>query len=312
MFRHLLLKATRIISANVIFELPDRLVSEVIFLSFNIVQEGKMMMKKQILTIAIFILWANVSVAANCVSGEENCWDCAKTSKDNCTARLANGVLTISGTGKMKSLPDHSDEYCAVDNQCWNHLKDDITSVIVEEGITELGSNAFEKLSITSVSLPSTLKTLNREVFQNSSLTYLDLPEGLETFGGRMFYNNGSYSNPNMQLESIVLPDSLINSGGLSLKAFENSPIQTIYCPKGKEKFCADYIDSAVNEGYIPAGKLGYEVYEKYGDTYLYDGRFYQRLGDIGSKVHFQKRIYTIDEANKIAGKKNKLMIRYR
>ena len=43
-----------------------------------------------------------------------------------------------------------------------------------------------------------------------------------------------------------------------------------------------------------------------------FDGRFYASLNDLIIGHHQTKRIYTIEEANEVSGKKNKVMIRYK
>lgn len=235
-----------------------------------------------------------------------NCWDCAATESDSCTARLENGILTVSGTGKMRSFPDGSGDYCAEENICWNHLREEITSVVVEEGITQIGRNAFETLPITSATLPSTLEVLGAEAFQRSRLTSLDLPEGLEELGGRMFFWGG------VPLTAIAVPDSLLSSGKFNLGAFEESNVNTLYCSKEKEQACADYINAVIEAGYKTSETLKYQLYKKCDSGYLYKGKFYNRLGDIGTTNHIKKRIYTIEEANQVAGPVNRVSITYR
>ncbi|MBR2299737.1 MAG: leucine-rich repeat protein [Alphaproteobacteria bacterium] len=265
-------------------------------------------MYKYLILFTACISFFGIQVHAACEDYELNvsCWDCAATAEDNCTARLNNGVLTVSGTGKVKSLPDGSSEYC-IDNGCWNHLRNEITSVVVEEGITELGRNAFESLPITNISLPSTLKVLGAEALQRSQLTFLNLPEGLESFGGRMFFSG------NVPVTTVSIPDSLIDAGGLSVFAFEHSNVRTLYCSNEKEQACADYVDEVVKAGYYAPGNLTYKTYEKYGDMYLYNGKFYTKLGDIGTKNYIKKRIYTVEEATKLSKPNgNTFIIRYK
>ena len=52
--------------------------------------------------------------------------------------------------------------------------------------------------------------------------------------------------------------------------------------------------------------------YQNTNGKYLYNSRFYDSLSDIASGNYNKKRIYTVDEANTVAGKKNSFKIRYK
>lgn len=114
------------------------------------------------------------------------------TCGDNATWSLDNGVLTISGSGRMTS------------SSGWKFLKTSITSIVIEEGITSISVSAFDGCAaVTSVSLPSTLTNISANAFCNcKSLLSLDLPEGLLTIGGNSFTGCDS-------LVSITLPSTL-------------------------------------------------------------------------------------------------------
>lgn len=88
---------------------------------------------------------------------------------------VENGVLTIKGDGKMphynyKTVP-------------WKDVKDDVTSIVVENGITGIGDFAFYLFNnLTSVSLPDGLERIGRFSFAyNPLLTNVDLPSSVTT-----------------------------------------------------------------------------------------------------------------------------------
>ena len=71
-------------------------------------------------------------------------------------------TLTISGTGATKDYRDTTNKLLRTEQAPWIDYKADITTVVVNEGITEIGDYAFfECTSLTSVSLPSTLQKLD-------------------------------------------------------------------------------------------------------------------------------------------------------
>lgn len=111
---------------------------------------------------------------------------------DDATWTYANGVLTISGSGRMNA------------SSGWRNIRSYITSIVVEEGITSICTSAFEGCSAArSVSLPSTLTNISANAFCNcSGLTSLELPEGLLTIGSNSFSNCTG-------LISVTLPGTL-------------------------------------------------------------------------------------------------------
>lgn len=113
-----------------------------------------------------------------------------------------DGVLTISGTGET---PDYGNGA----NAPWYAYRNQIYSVVVEEGITGLGYAAFSDLSnVTTVDLPTSLTKLGAYCFYNcSSLENIDLPEGLQKLEGYSFYGCES-------LTSIVIPEGVTEITG--------------------------------------------------------------------------------------------------
>ena len=70
---------------------------------------------------------------------------------------LLDGVLTISGSGQMQNFPKGK--------RPW---RGNIKSVIIEEGITNIGSRAFENYSwLKEISIPSSVKTIGDSTFLN-------------------------------------------------------------------------------------------------------------------------------------------------
>ena len=65
-----------------------------------------------------------------------------------------NGVLTISGTGRMY-------DYGAAEYQPWHSLQ--IQTVIVEEGITALGAFALSGTAVSALSLPQSLNQIRQK-----------------------------------------------------------------------------------------------------------------------------------------------------
>jgi len=94
----------------------------------------------------------------------------------------ASGVLTISGTGKMKSYGSSYDVP-------WYSQRNDITKVVIESGIKGIGENAFYNCkNLYSVMIPSSVKTIGRYAFKNCiNLESVKLPSKLKTIDNYVF-----------------------------------------------------------------------------------------------------------------------------
>lgn len=80
---------------------------------------------------------------------------------NNLTWTLDNGVLTISGKGAMWNGDDGWYGFCGVLDQA-----DEVTSVVVESGVTSIAYEAFRWLeSMTSVTIPKTVTSIGYNAF---------------------------------------------------------------------------------------------------------------------------------------------------
>lgn len=97
---------------------------------------------------------------------------------------LANGVLTISGSGAM---PD----FTGASAQPWVSSVDLITSVVVEDGITKIGNNAFRSLSnAVTITVPNSVTSLGDYAFAYcTSMTSFIMPTQVTTIPQFAFYN---------------------------------------------------------------------------------------------------------------------------
>ncbi len=101
-----------------------------------------------------------------------------------------DGTLIISGYGTA---------YCR-----WQNYREFIKKVIVEEGITGLGSGCLAMcLNMEDVSLPATLEAIYDEAFYScESLKEIEIPESVEYLGNSVFSGCNS-------LESLTIPEGI-------------------------------------------------------------------------------------------------------
>lgn len=146
------------------------------------------------------------------------------------------GVLTISGQGAMY-------DYESVGDAPWFAFSNDIKQVIIQDGVTSVGENAFsnrrfsigninsylnmESVAIpdsvtkigayafcgcgfSSVFIPSGVKTIGEKAFDTcENLTEVVLADGVETIEGDAFPDHEGFT-------TLVIPDSVKNSLNLS------------------------------------------------------------------------------------------------
>ena len=91
----------------------------------------------------------------------------------------------MTGRGKIKNF--------SAGVTPWAHLNEYVTSVVIGEGITYIGSSAFYCFAaIENVELPSTLVGIGRYVFYGcSALTSIDIPEAVTEIGAYSFRRSG-------------------------------------------------------------------------------------------------------------------------
>lgn len=89
--------------------------------------------------------------------------------------------LVLSGSGAMTES-----EY---GKQPWKDYNDDIKSVVVNDGITSIGKNAFcELYALESVVIPNSVTSIEDYAFAYTDIVSLDLPEGLISIGEDAFW----------------------------------------------------------------------------------------------------------------------------
>lgn len=116
-----------------------------------------------------------------------------------------NGVLTISGTNPMP-------EYVGGDTP-WYDYKDQITSIVLKNGVPNIGPYAFtEYQALTSVTVPSSVTDIGEYAFFGcSSLSKITISSGLTNVGNYAFADC-------ISLKNVTLPDTVdyINDGAFS------------------------------------------------------------------------------------------------
>ena len=136
----------------------------------------------------------STSITANAINAETS-GKCG----ENINWSLNDGVLNISGSGKMTDYDSGKSPFC---------FRTDIKSVVIGSGVTSIGKFAFQDCTkILSVTIPSSVKSFSTSAFFGcSSLTSVTIPSSVTSIGACAFWGCES-------LTSITIPNSVTSLG---------------------------------------------------------------------------------------------------
>ena len=141
---------------------------------------------------------------------------------DLLTWTFENGTLTISGTGDMWNWGES-----VANGAPWYSIKNSITSVVIESGVTSIGDYAFcNPTRLKSVTIPDGVASIGVYSFNICyNLDSLELPSSVTSIGDRAFYHCSG-------LTSLTIPENVTSigngafSGCISLQSSPNLPLQ--------------------------------------------------------------------------------------
>ncbi len=202
------------------------------------------------------------------------------------------GVLTISGTGDMYDFSEDTDPDFAnyVPNYPWRAVAPQIQKVVVKDGCTSLGENAFYNcISLTQVELPQSVQKIGRAAFYScarlssielpagitqidtrtfafcTELRSIEIPEGVTEIGASAFGFTG--------LEEITIPGSVVKLGTW---AFERCyDLQTVTFLRDAPVFEDRVFYDTVTTAYYPESNATWtaDVRQDHGGTVTWIGR---------------------------------------
>jgi len=185
-------------------------------------------------TLDVYVPAPPETVIASGTCGENLTWTLIKA-----------GTLTVSGDGPMTN-------YYSASDTPWYSRRISVKSVVINQGVTTVGQNAFAKLpALTSVTLPNTLEVIDSDAFYKcTALQNIVIPDSVTKIDDRAFAECSS-------LKNVTLSKFLTYLG---CQAFARTAIEAIEIPKSLE-------DCGTNGGYS---------YTFNGENYwIYGGPFY-------------------------------------
>ena len=193
---------------------------------------------------------ADLGVGGNAiVASAESSGNCGDSGSNVTWSLDDNGTLTISGSGKIE-------DYRSDIDQPWYSNRSDITSVVIEPGVTSIGSQAFYECSnLTSITIPSGLTSIGEQAFGNcTGLTSITIPSGFISIGDYAFWNCTGLTSITIQngvtsigtgafwnctgLTSITIPSSVTSIG---VNVFYNcTGLTNITVDSSNPSFCSE------------------------------------------------------------------------
>ena len=182
-------------------------------------------------------------LSANDINGTGSCGQVAGESDKVQWTYTADGTLTIRGSGPMY-------DFGWMSTRPWTVYMPAVRSVVIEEGVTSVGSCAFceDSGQLAAVQLPESLTSIGDGAFDGCrSLTSIAIPDGVTAIGKSAFSDCTSLTSIAIpdgvtaiddftffrctSLASVVIPDSVTSIGE---KAFYNcSSLTSIVIPDG-------------------------------------------------------------------------------
>ncbi|MDE7122349.1 MAG: leucine-rich repeat domain-containing protein [Oscillospiraceae bacterium] len=172
----------------------------------------------------------------------------------------STGTLTISGTGTMDNWDKYPD---------WHDFDSDMKKIILKNGVTTIGSNAFSYCTaLTSITIPDSVTAIEEGAFSYcESLASVTIPDSVITIGSHAFFGCTALKSITIPdsvtaigrstfdyctaLESITIPDSVTAIGE---NAFNCTALKSIIIPdsvttiEGSAFFCTPWLETKQKE----------------------------------------------------------------
>ncbi len=136
---------------------------------------------------------------------------------------LEDGVLTVSGAGPMEDygttdVQNAQGEWARLSTAPWGAMGDDITSVVIGEGVTSVGKFAFYKLeNLERVTLPQGLTTLGILAFGGCQrLARIDLPDSVTEIGHDAFQGCAALTHIRIPAGMTEIGEDAFSESGLT------------------------------------------------------------------------------------------------
>ena len=162
------------------------------------------------------------SATGGTIAGTDLTWDYDEVSN----------TLLISGEG---AIPD----YERPDYAPWRDYHDQCELIVIENGVTAIGDNAFADFAVSELTIPGTVESIGQSAFLYChNLSMADIPEGVKDLSGDAFGNCTG-------LTTVYLPSTLTNYGSSDFFAFVGCTAVTDVYYNGTESMFTMYLGAS-------------------------------------------------------------------
>ncbi len=285
-------------------------------------------MKNKVLILSLII---SQGAFAYCTPDNDTCFECGT----NCIAELTYsknesgddvGTFTVYGTGEngngsMKAYGSTGSEPNRTTTAPWKDKLQDINNIVVSDGIENIGNHAFTGgKNFDHLELPQSVQTIGMYAFMDGSLKSVNTLKYVDTIGFGAFYRNSlsevELSDNLERIENVVfscnkmrevnIPDSVEYIGHRALSHLHDTKV---YCNDEPAGRCESLFFGEIDTGLERKKLIKYTIED---GKYVIGHKSYASIEDMNKGNYIKKRIYTIEEANRVAGAKNRVSIRYR
>ena len=184
-----------------------------------------------------------------------------------------NGTFTMAGTGAMENGTFKNAE--TDPGVTWYPVRDQIKTVVLQEGITSVGDCAFLGCrNLKAVELPTSVTSIGQHAFRNcSSLQSMTLPEGVTSIGRVAFDGCHAMTEVRIpatmkkideyafdqcnQLKTVRYEGTRAAWGGIVIGNFNGSLTRAvIHCSNGDLALAADAEENSVASGSVRTGEV--------------------------------------------------------
>jgi len=166
---------------------------------------------------AVYVLF--FSLLACVIKGQQVTGSCGEGGSDSVVYEYNNEtfLMIIRGSGNMGSydLVPHNltEEVGALPQPPWYDYMPWIGTVVIEEGVTSVGSDAFSQAwNLKSLTLPNSIRAIEYRAFANTGISSLTIPVDVKSIGGIAF----------MLCKNLKTVTILSDLNSIGIRAFRN------------------------------------------------------------------------------------------
>ncbi len=147
-----------------------------------------------------------------------------------------NGTLTISGNGEMQAINET--------NKMWEDYRDEIRTVIIGDGITNIANNAFQFCNnLKEVNISTTVTEIGYKAFMGTAIEKIEIPGSVKKIG-MLAFGSCPY------LTEVKLNDGLVEMESHVFKMSQN--LTEVKLPDSVEILDATFAYSYIKDIFIP------------------------------------------------------------